>query len=371
MRIESLSLENFRNYENERVEFSDGINVIAGANAQGKTNLLESIFCLSCGHGIRTRSDKELISFGKGWGRIQSNIFLGDRSRNIEINLSEKAKKQITVNGVKTAAGELSENLRVVLFSPEDLGLIREGARERRRFIDLAISQLRPNYTKLIGEFNRLYEHKKRILSDWREKPSLLSTLDEFSEGLNRCSAHIIRYRAAYVKRLMEAASPIHREFSGKGEELEGFYRTVSTVTDPFAPAESIFREIEAHQRSHREAEIAAGSVLTGVHKDDIEIYINNTPARQFASQGQTRTAALSLKMAEREISLQDTDENPILLLDDVLSELDTNRQEYVLNKITGGQTFITCCENEQIRRRTGGRVFWVVNGRVKAAEEK
>lgn len=366
MRIDSLSLENFRNYENENIDFFDGINVIAGANAQGKTNLLESIFYLSCGHGIRTRSDRELISFEKDWGKVRGNILSGDRSRKIEINVSERAKKQITVNGVKTPAGELSESLRVVLFSPDDLSLIRDGARERRRFIDIAISQLRPNYTKLLSEFNRLYEHKKRILSDWRDKPSLLDTLDEFSESLNRCSAHIIRYRAAYIKRLIEAAAPIHRDFSGSNEELEGCYKTVSTVTDPFASAEVIYREIECHQKSHRDAEIAAGNVLTGVHKDDIEIYINGAPARQFASQGQTRTAALSLKMAERDISEQDTNENPILLLDDVLSELDTNRQEYVLNRIKGGQTFITCCENEQIQQRTGGHVFWVSGGRVK-----
>lgn len=365
MRIESVKLENFRNYRNEEITFHDGINVIAGANAQGKTNLLESIFYLSCGHGFRTRTDRELIAFDSDWGRVQGRVFSGERQKDIEISMGAGVKKQVSVNSVRTSPSELSQALRVVLFSPEDLNIIKDGAKERRRFMDLAISQLRPNYARLLSEFNRLFEHKKRILSDWREKPSLLEALDEFSENLNRCSAHIIRYRAAYVKRLAEAAAPIHREFSGSGEDLTGIYKTVSTVTDAFAGAEDIYREIAQHQKTHREAEIASGSVLTGIHKDDIEICINGVSARQFASQGQTRTAALSLKMAEREISYQDTNENPVLLLDDVLSELDAKRQEYVLNRIKGGQTFITCCEDEQVKERTGGRVFFVSQGKV------
>jgi len=367
MRIDGLELENFRNYSRQSVEFRDGINVISGDNAQGKTNLLESIFLLSCGRGLRTRSDRELISFGSDWGRVKGKIYSGGRDREIEISMGAGRRKQVTVSGVKSSPVELPQFFRVVLFCPGDLNLIRDGARERRRFLDLAISQLRPNYAKLLAEFNRLYEHKRRILTDWRDKPSLLDVLDEFSESLNRCSAHMIRYRSAYVRRLMEAAAQIHLEFSGSGELLEGKYKTVSTVTDTTASASDIFAEIMEHQRTHREAEIASGSVLTGIHKDDIEVSINGVPARQFASQGQTRTAALSLKMAERDISYQDINENPVLLLDDVLSELDFRRQEYVLNRISGGQTFITCCENGQIAKKTAGSVYWVENGRVNA----
>lgn len=365
MRINSLRLENFRNYEDQFVELEPGINVITGANAQGKTNLLESVFFLSRGHGIRTRSEREMIFLGADWSRVTGAVFSQERERTMEISMGAGMKKQALVNGVKTTTSQLSQTLRTVLFSPEDLELIRGGPGERRRFMDLAISQLRPGYGRLISEFNRLYEHKRRILSDWREKPSLLDALEEFSDSLDLCSAHIVRYRAAYAKRLLAAAAPIHREFSGSGEELSVKYATVSTVTDPFASPEMIFSEIKTHRKSHRDAELASGNVLTGIHKDELEIEINGVCARRFASQGQTRTAALSLKMAERDISYEDTGENPVLLLDDVLSELDSKRQEYVLNRISGGQTLITCCEDERIKRRTGGRVICVSGGSV------
>ena len=218
-----------------------------------------------------------------------------------------------------------------------------------------------------LAEFNRLYEHKSRILKDWREKPSLLDTLDEFSDAMARASAHLIRYRASFAERLQEAAAPIHREFSGEGEALSLRYCTVSTVKDPGASVRDIYYDICDHQESHRQAELEAGQCLTGAHKDDLEISINGRPARSFASQGQTRTAALSLKLAEREILLKETGEYPILLLDDVLSELDQKRQEFVLNRIGGGQTLITCCEDEGISQRTGGKVLFVEKGRIKA----
>ena len=181
-----------------------------------------------------------------------------------------------------------------------------------------------------------------------------------------RTSAQIIRYRAAFTKRLEEAAKPVHSDFSGKDEELEIEYKTVSTVTDPFASVKDIYYEICAHQEDHRRAEIDSGMCLTGCHKDDLDISINGKSARAFASLGQTRTAALSLKLAEREIFLNETGEYPILLLDDVLSELDEKRQEFVLNRIGGGQTLITCCEDEGISGRTGGRVMYISRGRIK-----
>lgn len=364
MIIERIRLENFRNYESQLVEFSPGINVIAGENAQGKTNLLEGIFYLSCGHGFRTRLDKELTRFGAGSARVTGEVFSHERLQTIDITFGPGMKKRALCNDVKTAMSELSNVLRVVLFSPDDLNMIKAGAKERRQFMDTAISQLRPNYALLISKYAKLYEHKRRILNDWREKPSLLDTLDSFSDGLNRCSSQIIRYRAAYVKRLSEKAAQIYGEFSGS-ETLDIEYKTVSTVPDPFMPAQELYEYICAHQKDHRDAEIATGNILTGIHKDDFEIEISGARARSFASQGQARTAALSLKMAEREISREDTGENPVLLLDDVLSELDMKRQEYVLNRIGGGQTLITCCEDEQIKRRTGGRVLTVSGGRV------
>ena len=236
----------------------------------------------------------------------------------------------------------------------------------RRRLLDNAIGQIRPKYAELLSEFNRLYDHKTRILKDWKEKPSLLDTLDEFSDALCRVSAQLIRYRAAFSERLGEAAAPIHRDFSGRGEELSIRYETVSTVTDPFAPAREIYYRICEHQEKHRQAELDSQQCLTGAHKDDLEIFINGRSARSFASQGQTRTAALSVKLAEREIFLDETGEYPILLLDDVLSELDEGRQSFVLNRLGGGQTLISCCEDEGISSRTGGKVLVVEKGRIR-----
>ena len=366
MRVEKIALSGFRNYEFETAEFDPGTNVISGQNAQGKTNLLESVYMLSCGRSFRTRFDRELVGFGFSSADILADIESHDRKQTVNIRLRPGTAKKILVNGVKKTGSELSETITAVLFCPDDLNLIKEGAAVRRRLMDNAICQIRPRYAEILTEFNRLYEHKTRILKDWREKPSLLDTLDEFSDGMCRASANIIRYRAAFAARLNAAAPPIHREFSGEGEKLDIKYCTVSSVRDPAAPAREIYYDICEHQEKHRQAELESGQCLTGAHKDDLEISINGRPARSFASQGQTRTAALSIKLAEREIFLAETGEYPILLLDDVLSELDVKRQEFVLNRIGGGQTLITCCEDEGISRRTGGRVLFVEKGRIR-----
>ena len=366
MIIKRIALNGFRNYEWDTAEFDSGTNVISGQNAQGKTNLLEAVYMLSCGRSFRTRFDRELVGFDFSSAEILAEVLSHEREQTIRIQLQPGQAKKITVNGVKKTAGELSQVVNAVLFCPDDLNLIKEGAAVRRRLMDNAISQIRPRYAEFLSEFNKLYEHKTRILKDWREKPSLLDTLDEFSDGMCRASAQLIRYRAAFAARLNQAAGPIHWEFSGQGEELEIRYKTVSTVKDPFASAREIYYDICEHQERHRQAELDSAQCLTGAHKDDLEIYINGSAARSFASQGQTRTAALSMKLAEREIFLAETGEYPILLLDDVLSELDTRRQEFVLNRIGGGQTLISCCEDEGISSRTGGKVLFVEKGKIK-----
>lgn len=366
MRVKRIALNGFRNYDFETVDFIDGTNVISGQNAQGKTNLLEAVYMLSCGRSFRTRFDRELIGFDSSWAEILADVYSHDREQTVSIRLQTGQAKQIKVNSVKKSAGELSQVVNAVLFCPDDLNMIKDGAAVRRRLMDNAISQIRPRYAQYLSDFNRLYEHKTRILKDWREKPSLLDTLDEFSEGMCRASAQIIRYRAAFSQRLSHAAAPIHRDFSGNGEELSMAYKTVSSVKDPFGPVKEIYYDICEHQERHRQAELDSSQCLTGAHKDDLEIYINGRSARSFASQGQTRTAALSVKLAEREIFLAETGEYPILLLDDVLSELDEKRQEFVLNRIGGGQTLISCCEDEGISRRTGGKVLFVDKGKIR-----
>ncbi len=365
MRIDRIALNGFRNYDFETAQLSPGTNVIYGENAQGKTNLLEAVYMLAAGKSFRTRFDRELIGFGCDRAEILADIVSHDREQTVRIVLRQGIRKQITVNSVKKTASELAGTLTAVLFCPDDLNLIKEGAAARRRLMDNAISQIRPRYAEYLSQFNKFYESKTRILKDWHEKPSLLDTLDEFSDGMCRASAQLIRYRASFAARLAEEAAPIHGEFSGAGERLGIEYSTVSTVKDPTASAKEIFYDLCDHMEAHKRAELDSGQCLSGAHKDDLIISINGKNARSFASQGQTRTAALSIKLAEREIYLDETGEYPILLLDDVLSELDTKRQEFVLNRIGGGQTLITCCEDEGISRRTGGKVLHVSGGRI------
>lgn len=366
MKIDRIALTGFRNYEWETIEFSPETNVIYGNNAQGKTNLLESVFVLSFGKSFRTRFDRELVNFEYSSAEILADITGHQRSQTIRIRITPGTAKKINVNGVKKTASELADTVNVVLFCPDDLNIVKDGAAVRRKFLDNAISQIRPKYAEILAEFNRIYEHKTRILKDWQSKPSLLDPLEEFSDALCRCSAKLIRYRASYTERLNTSAADIHGEFSGNGEKLDIFYKTVSTVTDPLASEKEIYYEICDHQEKHRKAELESGQCLTGAHKDDLVLQINGADARSFASQGQTRTAALSMKLAEREILLKETGEYPILLLDDVLSELDPGRQEFVLNRLHGGQTLITCCENGNISERTGGKVIHIDKGRAR-----
>lgn len=366
MIVRRIALSCFRNYAFESADFDAGTNVICGRNAQGKTNLLEAVYMLSTGRSFRTRFDRELISFGADGADILAEVSSRGREQSVNLRLAAGRPKRILVNSAKRSAGELSETVNTVLFCPDDLNLIKEGAAVRRRLMDNAICQIRPRYAEILSDFNKLLENKTRILKDWRDKPALLDTLDDFSDGLARASAQLIRYRAAFALRLSEAAAPIHRDFSNGQEELAIRYRTVSTVRDPFASAKEIYYDICEHQERHRDAELESAQCLTGAHKDDLDIDIGGQSARAYASQGQTRTAALSLKLAEREIFLKETGEYPILLLDDVLSELDGKRQEFVLNRIGGGQTLITCCEDEGISRKTGGRVLVVEGGRIR-----
>lgn len=366
MIVRSVSLDFFRNYLHLEAQFDPGVNVIYGENAQGKTNLLEAVAYLSAARSHRARYDRELIQFGVDHAFIKAELLSRERDFTLEARLSRGARRQLWSNGVKLkTAGELAGILNTVLFCPEDLSLIRAGAAERRRFLDDCICQLRPRYAAALAEYKRLYEHKTRILRDWEEKPSLLDTLDEFSLRMAQTGAILIHYRAHFLKKLRELAPPIHRDFSGGREELELVYQTVSSVIDPLAAPRDILPQLLAHQESHRRAELDSRQCLSGPHKDDFEVLLNGVSAKTYASQGQTRTAALSLKLGERELFYQDAGEWPVLLLDDVLSELDPKRQEFVLNRIRGGQVFITCCEDDKLESLAAGKAFRIHNGQL------
>lgn len=346
MKLRRIALDGFRNYTDFTADFSPGVNVIWGENAQGKTNLLEAIGFLSGARSHRARGDKELISFHKDQGTITAEVTSRGRDFLLEVQLFRGARRRLFVNHVKCkTAAELGGIVQTVLFCPEDLALIKAGAAERRSFLDHAICQLRPRYAEALAQYSKLLDHKTRILRDWEKHPSLLDVLEDFNEAMARAGALVIHYRAHFVRKLAEKAAQIQTEFSGGRETLALHYATVSTVRDPLGPTVELYEDLRRHQDSHAKAERDARSCLSGPHKDDLVARINGQPARQYASQGQTRTAALSLKLAERELFRDDTGQWPILLLDDVLSELDARRQDFVLRRITGGQVILTGCE--------------------------
>lgn len=346
MKLRRIALDGFRNYTDFTANFSPGVNVIWGENAQGKTNLLEAIGFLSGARSHRARGDKELISFHRDRGTITAEVTSRGRDFLLEVHLFRGARRRLFVNHVKCkTAAELGGIVQTVLFCPEDLALIKAGAAERRSFLDHAICQLRPRYAEALAQYNKLLDHKTRILRDWEKHPSLLDVLEDFNEAMARAGALVIHYRAHFVRKLAEKAAQIQTEFSGGRETLALHYATVSTVRDPLGPTVELYEDLRRHQDSHAKAERDARSCLSGPHKDDLVARINGQPARQYASQGQTRTAALSLKLAERELFRDDTGQWPILLLDDVLSELDARRQDFVLRRITGGQVILTGCE--------------------------
>ena len=364
MRIDRLELTGFRNYRDQAADFDPECNVIFGENAQGKTNLLEAIVYLSCGKSPRARTDRELIGFEGDAARLCARVSARKREFQVEASLYRDKRRRLSVNHVTAKSGAaLSEVYNTVFFCPDDLQLIRAGAAARRKFLDNALCQLRPRYAAALAAYNRAYEHKTRILRDAEERPDLLAALPEFNEGLVRMGAVLVHYRAKFVEKLAQYAARHHFECSGGREMLEIRYQTVSSVRDPGGDPGALEEDLRRHMESHQTAERASRLCLSGPHKDDLAVWINGREARQFASQGQTRTAALSMKLAERELYCNASGEYPVLLLDDVLSELDPRRQEFVLNRIAGGQGFITCCEDDRLPALLGGKVLHVNQG--------
>ncbi|MEG0780418.1 MAG: DNA replication/repair protein RecF [Oscillospiraceae bacterium] len=367
MRIDQLTLSDFRNYDRQTVTFDPRCNIITGENAQGKTNLLEAITYLSCGRSPRARSDGELIAFDRPSARLQGGIFARDRDFAVSIDLYRGKKRKLSVNRVPAKnAAALSDVFHTVFFCPEDLFLIRDGAAARRRFLDGCLTKLRPRYAASLAAYHKLYDSKTRILRDSDDKPALRDTLPEINSQLANHGAVLIHYRAQLSEKLNAYAAIAHRDCSGGREELVLTYQTVNTVETPLtSPIGEIAEQLRAHQAAHAAAEQATRLCLSGPHKDDLAVTIGGRDAKTFSSQGQTRTAALALKLAERQVYQNATGEAPVLLLDDVLSELDPKRQEFVLNRIAGGQVFITCCEEDRLPALLGGRVFHVEQGRI------
>lgn len=366
MIVKELFLDGFRNYGDFQVRFADGVNVISGANAQGKTNLVEAIYYLTAGRSFRLAGDKDLISFNRESACIRAEVVSGGRGQLLEARLFHGRRRELYANGVKLKkASELTGRLSAVIFGPDDLNMIKDGAAVRRRLMDQCLSQLRPAYLAALTEFGKLYDHKTRILRDHREKPSLLELLDDYNLRLAQQSAKLIFYRAAFAEALSAKAAGIHGEFSGGSERLSIRYKTVGGMDAAGKNPEELLPDLLEHQRSHRQAELRAGVCLSGAHKDDLDIEIDGAPARKFASQGQARTASVSIKLAERDIHFDDKGEYPVLLLDDVLSELDGKRRSFILGSIRSGQVFITCCDDSAASEAHGGAVLRIEKGRA------
>ena len=366
MNLLDLKLRDFRNYEELELDFDPGVNLIVGKNAQGKTNLLESIAYLGSGKSFRAQRTAEMVRFGAEFADISGNVFAQDRQQSLRwVLFSDRRARQVWRNGAKKkTAADIAGVMSTVLFCPEDLMVLKTGAAARRRLGDHALCQLRPNYDAALAEYNRILEQKNRILKDHFENPAVLEILPEYNARLCQVGALLISYRARFYDSLGKAAAAYHDQFSGGAEEFSLQYRTVSTVSDPFAPVQTLVGDLQAHLESHYRAELETAQCLTGPHKDDFDVSLSGIDLKAYGSQGQTRTAAISLKLAQRELMRRESGQEPVLLLDDVLSELDPGRQDFVLNQIVSGQVFITCCEPGRFTKL--GRTIEIEKGAVK-----
>ena len=365
MHLCEIALRDFRNYRDVTLEFDSGVNLIEGENAQGKTNLLEAIAYLGSGKGFRTQKSAELVRLGAEFADLTGTMCTQERCQSIRWVLFPAARpRQLYRNGVKKkTAAEVSGMLQTVLFCPEDLMILKTGASARRKLGDNALCQLRPNYEAALSEYNRILEQKNRILKDRYENPALLDILPEYNARLCQVGALLISYRARFYEGLGREAKVFHETFSGGKERFRLAYQTVSTISDPFAPVHTLEGQLQEHLERHYQAELSSGQCLTGPHKDDFDITLNDLSIKSFGSQGQVRTATISLKLAQRALMRKETGEIPVLLLDDVLSELDAGRQDFVLNQITDGQVFITCCEPGRFTKL--GKTIRIQNGQV------
>ena len=365
MNIHNLTLFSFRNYDHLELSMDPGVNLIVGDNAQGKTNLLEAIVYMGSGKSFRTQKTAELVKLGADFGEISGTLHSQNREQSLRWLLFPASRpRQLFQNGVKKkTAGEISGVLQTVLFCPEDLMVLKTGASARRRLGDNALCQLRPNYEAALTEYGRILEQKNKILKDRYENPALLEILPEYNARLCQVGALLISYRARFYEGLGKAAAKYHGMFSGGAEDFHLQYRTVSNIVNPFAPVAEVEGKLREHLESHYRAELESAQCLTGPHKDDFDVSLSGMSLKSFGSQGQVRTSAISLKLAQRELMEKQSGEMPVLLLDDVLSELDPGRQDFVLNQISAGQVFITCCEPGRFTKL--GRTIEIRNGEV------
>lgn len=355
MIVDSIMLENYRNYKSLEISFDAGTNILYGDNAQGKTNVLEAIYVSSTTKSHRASKDREMISFDLDEAHIKTIFLKNDIRYRIDVHLRKSKAKGIAINGIPIKkASELFGIVNVVFFSPEDLNIIKDGPSQRRRFVDMELCQLDKIYVNNLINYNKTINQRNKLLKDMYQDNTLLSTLDIWDMQLEKYGIEVIKRRKQFVDELNEIIGDIHSKLTGGKETLTVIYEP-SVAEDEFAKSLIL----------NRDRDLKMKTTMQGPHRDDISFVIKGNDIRKYGSQGQQRTAALSLKLSEIELVKRITKDTPILLLDDVLSELDSNRQNYLLNSINNIQTIITCTGLDEFvnNRFNIDKIYKVVNG--------
>ena len=365
MIVESLKLQNYRNYEYLNMNFDEKINIIYGDNAQGKTNILESMYVCATSKSHRGSKDREIIRFDNDESHIKVNVKKNDMNYRIDMHLKKNKPKGIAVNGIPIKrAVELFGILNIVFFSPEDLNIIKNGPSERRRFIDMELSQLDKIYLDCLINYNKVVNQRNSLLKEYAfsGREDIISSLDIWDMQLVKYGNDVIKSREKFVKEINDLVKSIHTKLSGDREQLEIIYEPCVKEQD-----------FESELVRVRDRDLKFKCTNIGPHKDDMCFLINGMDVRKYGSQGQQRTAALSLKLAEIELVKQIIHDTPVLFLDDVLSELDSRRQNFLLDNIGNIQTMITCTGLDEFinNRFSINKIFKVVNGTVSSMEHR
>jgi DNA replication and repair protein RecF len=366
MYFKEVNLHQFRNYGEQSVSFDKNVNVFVGENAQGKTNLLEGLYVMGLGKSFRTSRDSDMIGFGKEFARVATVVCdeqETDSEKEIEI-VFKKEGKIIRVRGLKLdRSAELLDEVYIVVFSPEDLRIIKEGPEHRRRFLDRELCQYKPVYYNTLGQYRRVLRHRNALLRACGADGALLGTYDE---ALADYGMRVVRERQVFVRRLEEISAEIHSAITEGSEQLSIRY------DGDFVSAKDRKETLDKDQIIHllhknREKDERRGYTEAGPHRDDLTIFINGTDSRQFGSQGQQRTAALAMRLAEIRLIEEETGKKAILLLDDVLSELDEKRQTYLIEAMRDVQVFITSTgiDEDLLQRLPSGSLFRIDGGLV------
>lgn len=357
MILKSLELANFRNYEELNIIFDKGTNILYGDNAQGKTNILEAIYLSATTKSHKGSKDKEIINFDKEEAHIRTYLEKENVETRVDMHLRKNKSKGIAIDGQKIKkAADLMGLLNVVFFSPEDLSIIKDGPAERRRFADMELCQLDSFYLYNLNHYNKIIGQRNKLLKDMYFQPELKETLNIWDSQLVSFGSKIIERREQFVKQLGDIIFDIHKKLSGGKEELVIAYEPDVSIED-----------FEKQMKYNQDKDIRLKQTTTGPHRDDFSFVVNGVDIRKYGSQGQQRTAALSLKLSEIELVKKISKDTPVLLLDDVLSELDSNRQNYLLNSIGNIQTIISCTGLDEFinNRFEINKIFKVTNGTV------